>query len=67
MPSTVLLEKLIDIERSIGTETNDAVRSKLMDLQDHLVLMEKARVQAYRAALEPCGIRKLLSHIYPRT
>jgi hypothetical protein len=67
MSASVLLDKLIDIQRSVGIETADTIRNKLMDAQDYLLRMEKARLEAYRAALEPCGIRKLCSHIYSRS
>ena len=67
MPATVLLEKLTEIERSIGTESEDAVRTRLIELQEYLLQIENARVQAYRAALKPCGIRQLYSHIYSRS
>jgi hypothetical protein len=66
MPASVLLEKLIDIERSIGTEPEAAVRSKLTEVQDYLLQIENARARAYHAALKPVGFRKLCSHIYSR-
>lgn len=67
MAVSVLLEKLVDIERSIGTETDDTVRNKLIDAQQYLLLIENARTEARRAAFKPCGIRKLCAHIYSRS
>jgi len=64
MPPSVLLSKLIDIQRSIGIETDNVIRNKLMDAQNYLLLMEKERVRAFGTALEPCGIRNLFAHIY---
>jgi len=50
MNTTVLLEKLIQIERSIGVETNFAVRSLVQDAQDYLLGMQRERVEHLRKA-----------------
>ncbi len=41
MNSTVLLKKLIEIERSIGTANNLTLRDQLHDAQDYLLGMQK--------------------------
>ncbi len=37
-----------------------------MDAQDYLLQMEKDRLERYRMAVKPIGIRDLLAHIYKR-
>lgn len=37
MNSSVLLQKLIDIERSIGVETQSTTRRKVLDAQEYLL------------------------------
>jgi len=37
MSSTILLEKLIDIERSIGVETESKIRRKVLEAQEYLL------------------------------
>jgi hypothetical protein len=54
----ILMEKLIEIERSIGVETNTTVRKQVLDAQDYLLGMqreiaEKLRKEPRRAGLEP--------------
>jgi hypothetical protein len=41
MNTLPLLEQLLDIERSIGIETNDALRRKVQDAEDCLVQLQK--------------------------
>jgi hypothetical protein len=58
MNTTVLLQKLIEIERSIGVETNATIRNQVLDLQDHVLEMQKQtleslRKQPARFGLEP--------------
>lgn len=40
MNSSILLQKLIDIERSIGVETDSTVRHKVLDAEDCLLRMQ---------------------------
>lgn len=37
MSSTILLEKLIEIERSIGVETECKIRRKVLEAQEYLL------------------------------
>jgi len=48
MNSSVLLEKLIQIERSIGTETNFTVRGLVQDAQDYVLGMQREKVEKLR-------------------
>jgi hypothetical protein len=41
MNANVLLNQLLDIERSIGVETNAALRKKVQDAEDSLLRMQK--------------------------
>ena len=69
MSVSVLLEKLVDIQRSVGIETNSVVKHKLMDAQEYLLAMEKERLGSHNATSEPkaAGIPELFSHIYSRS
>jgi hypothetical protein len=40
MNSRILLQKLIEIERSIGVETESIIRHKILDAQDFLLRMQ---------------------------
>ncbi len=40
MNSSIILQQLLDIERSIGVETDSTVRRKVMDAQECLLRME---------------------------
>ncbi len=48
MTINILLEKLIEIERSIGVETNTAVRKQVLEAQDCLLAMQKEMVEKLR-------------------
>lgn len=41
MNLTTLLKKLIEIERSIGVETDAVIRVKMQDVQDYVLQMQK--------------------------
>lgn len=41
MNLTSLLKKLIEIERSIGVETDAVIRRKVQDVQDDVLQMQK--------------------------
>jgi hypothetical protein len=43
MNLTILLKKLIEIERSIGVETDAVIRRKVQDVQDDVLQMQKER------------------------
>lgn len=49
MDFTVLLQKLIAIERSIGNANNTTVRSLICDAQDFLIQMQKERAEEFLA------------------
>ncbi len=58
MNINILLGKLIDIERSIGVETDTTLRNQVLDAQDYLLgiqkeIVEKLRKEPRRAAFEP--------------
>jgi len=48
MNTTVLLQKLIEIERSIGVETNATIRNQVLDLQDYVLEMQKQTLENLR-------------------
>jgi len=54
----ILLGKLIEIEQSIGVETDTTVRKQVLDAQDYLLgiqkeIVEKLRGEPRRATFEP--------------
>ncbi len=49
MNDTVLLKKLIDIERSIGIESNNAIRNLVHDAQAYLLEMQKEKAEKFLA------------------
>jgi hypothetical protein len=54
----ILMGKLIEIEQSIGVETNATVRKQVLDAQNYLLgiqkeIVEKLRREPRRAAFEP--------------
>jgi hypothetical protein len=48
MNASVLLDKLTMIERSIGVQTNTAVRNLVLDAQDCVLEMQKTRAEDLR-------------------
>jgi hypothetical protein len=48
MNINILLEKLIEIEQSIGVETNSTLRKQVHDMQDTLLAMQKEMVEQLR-------------------
>lgn len=48
MNTNVLLQKLIEIERSIGVETDSAIRHKVQDAEECLLRMQGQRVDELR-------------------
>jgi hypothetical protein len=46
---TDLLQKLITIERSIGSEPNSAIRGMVQDAQDCLLQMQKEQAEGFLA------------------
>lgn len=48
MNINILLEKLIEIEQSIGVETNSTLRKQVLDMQDTLLAMQKEMVEQLR-------------------
>jgi hypothetical protein len=61
-----LLEKLLDIQRSVGVETDTAVRLKLVDAQHYVLAMEEGRLMGDDGYVNRFGLRELFSHIYSR-
>jgi hypothetical protein len=47
MNSTVLLQKLLAIERSIGVATNSELRKLLQDVQDSVLQMQRERIEGF--------------------
>jgi hypothetical protein len=41
MTITALIDKLTDIERSIGVESNSTIRSRIIDAQDYALEMQR--------------------------
>jgi hypothetical protein len=49
MDFSILLQKLIAIERSVGTANHTVVRSMVCDAQDFLIQMQKERAEDFLA------------------
>ncbi len=47
MNSSVLLQKLLTIERSVGVATNSELRKLLHDMQDSILQMQRERVEGF--------------------
>jgi hypothetical protein len=47
MNSTILLQKLLAIEQSVGLATNRALRASLQDAQDYVLQMQRERVEGF--------------------
>lgn len=43
MDLTTLLRKLIEIEQSVGNDTDAAIRKKMRDLEDYVLEMQKEK------------------------
>jgi len=57
-----LLEKLLQIERAIGVDTNFTLQKMLMEAQDCLLELEKERVERLRRNVErPDSDQSILS------
>ncbi|MGD0913813.1 MAG: hypothetical protein ABR928_18100 [Terracidiphilus sp.] len=41
MTVTALIDKLIDIERSLGVESNSSVRERIIDVEDYALGMQR--------------------------
>lgn len=46
MNFNILLEQLIDIQRSIGIETDNTIRKMLLDAQESLVALQKESLES---------------------
>jgi hypothetical protein len=51
MDTTVLLEKLIDIERFIGVEPDSVIRRKVIDIEDYIVTEHEEAIESFRRAM----------------
>jgi hypothetical protein len=49
MRTPELLEKLFDIERSIGIEDNATIRNKLIAVEEDVLFMQRERAEMLRA------------------
>jgi hypothetical protein len=49
MNPSVLLQKLIEIERSIGVETESTTRRRVLDAQDYVLRVHWGSEDAYRS------------------
>jgi hypothetical protein len=61
--TTLLLDKLTQIERAVGVETNITVRLMILEAQDCLLEMQKAKAErlhreSRRSALEPLSLSR---------
>jgi hypothetical protein len=50
MDTTVLLERLIDIERFIGVEPDAVIRRKVIDIEDYIVNKHEETIESLRRA-----------------
>jgi hypothetical protein len=48
MNLTTLLDKLIEIERAIGTETDAVIRRKMQDVEDYVLELQKEKASRLR-------------------
>lgn len=48
MRTPELLERLFEIERSIGVEDNETILNKLIDLEECVLLMQRERAEILR-------------------
>lgn len=53
MRTSELLERLFDLERSIGVETDATLRNKVIELEEFVLLMQKERAEILRTASTP--------------
>jgi hypothetical protein len=51
MDTTILLEKLIDIERFIGVEPDSVIRRKVIDIEDYILTMHEEAIENLRRAI----------------
>ena len=51
MDTTVLLEKLIDIERYIGVEPDAVIRRKVIDIEDYILTTHEEAIESIRRAI----------------
>jgi hypothetical protein len=49
MHTTELLQKLFDIERSIGIENNTTIRNKIIDVEEWVLMMQRERAENLRS------------------
>jgi hypothetical protein len=49
MRTPELLKKLFDLERSIGVEDETTIRGKIIELEEHVLLMQRDKVGFLRA------------------
>jgi len=67
MNPTILLQKLIAIERSVGVATPNALRSSLQEAQDYLLQMQRESMEgSWKAAGQDPAKRFFLLGELPR-
>jgi hypothetical protein len=56
MTITALIDKLTDIERSIGVESNSTIRNRIIDAQDYALEMQReiGEILRGRPNTDPC-------------
>jgi hypothetical protein len=64
MNTSILLEKLFDIERSVGVENTFTVRNKIIDAENYVFRMQRDGAENVRSYSTKVGLRQLVQHIY---
>jgi hypothetical protein len=59
MNTTVLLEKLIDIERFVGVEPDAEIRRKVIDIEEYVLRMQSELAEEPRKALVATAGKRL--------
>jgi hypothetical protein len=57
--TTILLQKLIDIEKSIGNETNRAILDKIFDAENCVLDMQRELIESLRREPRLAAIQRL--------
>jgi hypothetical protein len=52
MRTSQLLEKLFDIERSIGVENDETIRNKIIEVEEDVLFIQRERIEMLRALSE---------------
>lgn len=60
MSTRILLQKLIDIEKSIGKETDKTILYMVLDAEDHLLEMQREMTESLRHKPRQGVIRRII-------